>query len=205
MKKATSILFFLYGAFSAMSQTDTTMKKFADSVCSCISKLDLDKIKDENDAQVAMVKCFTEGNMSLLMKVAKERGVDISDQAGMEKIGQEVGVFLLQNGCEPFLKFSMKFASGQKAVAGAPDHPYVSGTLTSIETKEFSHFIITDKNGKKHTLYWIHQFDNSDKFISQPSKFIGKKIGAMYEETKVYNPATKSYITIKELYGLEIL
>src|SRR5689334_2324528 len=206
MKKTTIIFLFLLGAFSAMSQTDTTMKRFADSVCSCISRLDLSKIKNETDGQMAMVKCFTEGNMGLLLKVAQERNVDMTDEAAMQKIGQEVGVILLQQGCEPFLKFSMKFA-GKDDVAGVPqeDHPYVSGTLTAIETKEFSHFIITDKSGKKHTLYWIHQFDNSDKFVSQPSKYIGKKIGAQYEEKKVYSPTTKSYITIKELYGIEIL
>jgi hypothetical protein len=186
-----------------MSQSDSTMKMFADSVCSCIGKLDLKTIKTEMDAQLAMGKCFTEGNMSLLMKLASERGVDITDQNAMRKIGQEVGVLLMQRGCEPFMKFSMKLAGANNTSDAAADHPVISGTLTAIETKEFTRFIVTEKSGKKHTFYWIHRFDNSDKFVSQPSKYIGKKITAAYEEEEVYQPATKTYIKIKELYGIE--
>ena len=205
MKKVTIVFFLMFTAVYAMSQTDSTMKKFADSVCSCISKLDMNSIKNETDAQLAMGKCFTEGNMNLLMKVAQERGIDITDQNGMQKIGQEVGVLLFKQGCEPFIKFSMKYAGAHKTVVDEEviDHPVISGTITAIETKEFSRFIVTDKSGKKQTLYWIHRFDNSDKFISQPSKYIGKKIQAAYEEKEVYNPTTKSYIKIKELYGIE--
>jgi len=164
----------------------------------------MNSIKNETDAQMAMGKCFTEGNMNLLMKLAQERGIDITDQAGMQKIGQEVGVLLFKQGCEPFVKFSMKYAGAQKTVVDEEvAHPVISGTITAIETKEFSRFIVTDKSGKKQTLYWIHRFNNSDKFIAQPSKYIGKKIQAAYEEKEVYSPTTKSYIKIKELYGIE--
>ena len=115
MKKTTIIFLLLVGAIPCMSQTDTTMKRFADSVCSCMSRLDMGKIKNQNDAQVAMVKCFTEGNMGLLLKVAQERNVDISDEAAMQKIGQEVGVILLMFGVG--LHFHLKDLLAVKSIA----------------------------------------------------------------------------------------
>ena len=205
MKKLLMILFLGSIACSAMSQTDTTMQVFVDSVCKCLSKVDLNKIKTQNDAQVALTSCVMNENMSLLMKLAEKRGIDITDQAGMEKIGQELAIEMMKQNCNAFVQMSIKLTKGGETTEAVSNVSTTSGTLASIETKDFCKFILTDASGKRSTFYWMHHFKNSEKFIDQPTKFIGKKMKVSWQETEVYIPAAKGYFKIKEIKGIDLL
>ena len=54
MKKLLSIILLAGISVSASSQTDSTMQTFVDSVCSCLSKVDMNTIKTKSDAQMAL-------------------------------------------------------------------------------------------------------------------------------------------------------
>ena len=144
-------------------------------------------------------------NMGQLMKVAEKRGVDITNQAAMEKIGQELAVEMMKQNCNAFIQMSIKMTKGDETRGEVSEVSSTSGTLTSIETKDFCKFILTDATGKRNTFYWMHHFKNSEKFIEQPSKFIGKKMKVSWQETEVYIPAAKGYFKIKEIKLIDIL
>lgn len=206
MKKHIVVFSLLCCTLPAMSQYDSTMKTFVDSVCKCLTRIDLSGVKTSSEAKAVLGKCFLSGNMDLLMKLAEEKGVDISSSQAMEKIGQDVGVELFKQGCQPFIQLSIRMAK-EDAVKEADDVEVddLTGTLTSIETKEFTKFIVTETSGKRHTLYWLHHFKNSEKFIDQPSKYIGKKMKIYWQEMEVFVPSAKGYFKIKEIKAIEVL
>ena len=204
--KKLALFFCLLCVFSIThAQSDTTMKKFVDSVCKCMSKIDMNTIKSEADAQQAMTACFVKDNMSVLMKVADERNIDITDQAAMRKIGEEVGLELVKQNCQPFIQLSMQMAKANKSEVSTSVTTTSSGTLSSIETKDFCKFIVTDNSGRRNTFYWLHHFKNSEKFMDQPAKYVGKKLKVSWQETEVYIPAAKGYFKIKEITTIELL
>ena len=205
MKKLYLVLLIAFGGNMVMAQSDTTMNKFVDSVCGCLSRLDLKSVNTQRDAQLAISNCFLKDNMGMLMQLAEQRGTNITDQAAMEKIGQEVGLELVKRNCKPFIQLSMKLAGQGQIKQELTSENSTSGTLASIETKEFSKFILTESGGRRGTYYWLHHFKNSEKFIDQPTKLIGKKMRVSWQETEVYIPAAKGYFKINEITGIEML
>jgi len=205
MKKIVLISCLLYLATTARSQTDTTMKTFVDSVCKCLSRLDMNNIKDKGDAQIALTGCILNENMGLLMQVAEKRGVSVSDKAAMEKVGQEMAMELMKQNCNAFVQMSLKMSQGMVRDEAVPDVSSTSGTLTSVETKDFCKFIVTDTKGKKVSFYWLHYFKNSEKFTDQPSKYVGKKLKIFWQETEVYVPTAKGYYKIKEITEVQVM
>ena len=206
MKKLIILIIIATISFSAKSQTDTTMQVFVDSVCKCLSKVDLNTIKNQSDAQAALSGCILNENMNLLMKVAEKRGVDITDQEGMEKIGKELAIEMMKQNCSAFVQMSVKMSkAGPVADEEVLDVSSTTGTLSSVETKEFCKFNLTDARGKKTSFYWLHHFKNSEKFTDQPSKYVGKKLKVFWQETEVYVPAAKGYYKIKEIKEIQIL
>ena len=204
MKKLPLILCLLCAFSFTRAQSDTTMKKFVDSVCKCMGKIDLNTIKSEAEAQQAMTACFVKDNMAVLMKLADERNIDITDQAAMRKVGEEVGMELMKQNCQAFIQLSMQLskAGGKSEVVSIST---TSGTLATVETKDFCKFIVTDNSGRRNTFYWLHHFKNSEKFMDQPSKYVGKKLKVSWQETEVYIPAAKGYFKIKEITEVQVL
>src|SRR4249919_1253352 len=156
MKKIILISCMLYLAATARSQTDTTMKVFADSVCKCLSRIDMNNIKGRDDAQVALTGCILNENMGLLMQVAEKRGLSVSDKAAMKKMGQEMAMELMKQNCNAFVQMSIKLTKGGVTVKDEEvlDVSTTSGTLSSVETKDFCKFNVTDASGKKVSFYW---------------------------------------------------
>ena len=206
MKKFLVIILFASLSISVRSQTDSTMQIFVDSVCKCLSKVDMNTVKNKSDAQVALSGCILNDNMNLLIKVAEKRGISVTDQAAMEKIGQELAIEMMKQNCSSFVQMSLKISQGGEAVGDeVSELSSTSGILSSVETKEFCKFNLTDAKGKKTSFYWIHHFKNSEKFTDQPSKYIGKKIKVFWQETEVYVPAAKGYYKIKEIKEIQVL
>jgi len=195
----------LYLATVARSQTDSTMKTFVDSVCKCLSRVDMNNLKDKSDAQVALTGCILNENMGLLMQVAEKRGVSVSDKAAMEKVGQEMAMELMKQNCTAFVQMSLKMSKGMVQDEEVVSVSSTSGTLTSVETKDFCKFIVSDSKGKKLSFYWLHYFKNSEKFTDQPSKYVGKKLKVFWQEIEVYVPSAKGYYKIKEITEIQVM
>jgi hypothetical protein len=203
MKKLFFLLTFLSTCSAIVAQSDTTMQKFVDSVCSCLGKGNLNDLKTRADAEAAVTNCFVKGNMNLLMQLADERKISVTDQQAMRKIGEEVGMELMRRNCDAFVQISMKMA--QESNGERSSFSKTSGTLSAVETKEFCKLVLTESSGKKSSFYWLHHFTNSEKFVGQPTKYIGKKIKITWQDTEVYLPAMKDYFKIKEIKEIELL
>jgi hypothetical protein len=140
------------------------------------------------------------------MQVAEKRGVSVSDKAAMEKIGQEMALELMKQNCNAFVQMSIKMSRAEAMeTEEVVEISSTSGTLSSVETKDFCKFILTDAGGKKTSFYWLRYFKNSEKFTDLPTRYVGKKLKVSWQETEVYVPSAKGYYKIKEITEIELL
>jgi len=199
----SSILFFALFALRAQ-EAGPAQKKLTDSICKCLSALDMSKIKTSDEAQNAFVECFSK-NLSFVVEVAEERNVEMSNTAAMKKIGNEVGKDLINQNCEGFIKVSALMTK-DKINSNLNDQAAIqstSGILKRIETRDFHYIIIQDKNNNEKSFIWLRQFPDSENFIAATSKMIGKSLVVRWSEIEVYLPKAKGYYKVKEIVAID--
>src|SRR5947209_7265713 len=113
MKKLLS-LSALFIVFAQLSFSQTTRvigpaeKKLTDSICNTLSRRDISKVTNKEEADALYTSCIME-HADLLQEVAEEAKVEISDQASMQKIGVNIALSLMKSNCPNFLKLSKYF------------------------------------------------------------------------------------------------
>jgi hypothetical protein len=203
MKKALLFFAVIMTFFAAKAQTVTpgpAEKKITDTLCDCMTKIDLSKIITKEDASNAFQVCFSK-HTNMLLAVAQEKKVDISDQQAMHDVGIEIGKDLLRENCGSFLNLSVKMA-GDKTKTNTLQA--TTGVFKRIDLKGFNYIVITD-NGNERSFLWLRQFPGSEKFMNNAVALTGKKLKISWQEIEVYLPAAKGYYKVKEITAVDFL
>jgi len=204
MKKASLLILFsvLFASYT-FAQTARVIgpkeKAMGDSVCSCITKLDLSKITNKTEATTAVTQCIT-NHLDLFMAVADERKISMDDQDGLTKIGFDIGTNLVKNGCASFIKLSALIAGKESETQTSAIH----GALKSIDNKGFNYFTIVDAAKNEQSFIWLRQFPGSEKFTNGLGAYAGKSVSIKWDELEVYLPAAKGYYKVKEIVELTL-
>jgi len=203
--KKTSLLILFSAIFACYTFAQTARvvgpkeKAMGDSVCSCITKLDLSKITNKTEATTAVTQCIT-NHLELFMAVADERKISMDDQDGLTKVGFDIGTSLVKNGCSSFIKLSALIAGQEAKTQENATH----GTLKSIDNKGFNYFTIVDVNKSENSFIWLRQFPGSEKFTNGLGAYAGKNVTIKWDEIEVYLPAAKGYYKVKEIVELTL-
>ncbi|UEG52618.1 hypothetical protein LLH06_16835 [Mucilaginibacter daejeonensis] len=205
MKRIILLLaIFSAGAQLLKAQSNVTSgpleKKLIDSLCLEMNKVDVASLKTKEQAENAFNEAFSKYS-ALLMNVAEERKIDVSDDGAMQALGTDIGKNLLKSNCASFLKIATKMA--QKEKDPGAEIGTTQGTIKRIENKGFNYVVITDVAGKERSFLWLRQFDGSENFQSATSTYAGKKVKVKWQEMEVYVPAAKGYYKVKEITGIE--
>lgn len=206
-----SIFFLLFGLIfiqTSFAQTTITPaeKKVTDTICNCLSGLDLDKIKNKQEAVTLFTECFGK-RMDLLLAVAEERHLDETDEAAMKQLGIGIAKILMAQNCAAFTKLAVKMATDQvdKAEKIESKEGTSEGKLKRIELKGFNYLIISDNNNSEKSFLWLRQFPGSEKFMNGVTAIAGKKVKVSWRELEVYLPSSKGYYAVKEITGIDFL
>jgi hypothetical protein len=205
MKKILLLLILaVAGASNSFSQTQSALKEIAGSVCDCLNNKDLNAIKTDQEAKSIFVNCFI-GNTALIMKLADDSGIDITDGKAGERVGVDIAKEMLRQNCSAFMKLSLKMADNtgekgeEKSATGI-----TNGKLKRVENKEFLYFVMKDETNREQSFIWLHYFQGSEKFIKDQASFIGKKMKIQWQEIEVFMPSAKGYFKIKEIAGIDV-
>ena len=145
-----------------------------------------------------------ENHADLLMDVAKEQNVEVTDEPAMSKVGVEIGKNLMKQKCGSFMQLAMKM--GKDDDAEGTGAQVTTGVFKRIDTKGFNYIVITDKAAAEKSFIWLRQFSGSEKFIdASPAKLAGKKLQITWKDLEVYLPQAKGYYTVKEIVSIDIL
>lgn len=202
MKKI--ILFLLVIGFgNAYAQTPGPVeKKLTEELCNCINKLDISKITTAEQANKAFMECFM-GQMDKAPDLAAERGVQMTDNDAMRKIGNDVGINLLKQKCEGFMKLAVVMA---KAKGGDEEvNSTTTGVFKRIDVKGFNYVVLTDAAGSEKSFLWLRQFAGSEKLTVPAVQLMKKQLKISWAEIEVYLPQAKGYYKVKEITAIEFL
>jgi len=205
MKKAiVAVLLFFAAAQFTKAQTKVAMgpavKKMNDSLCNCMSKVDFDKIHNGKDAESAFSDCFTK-HADLLVDVAAEKKISITDDTAMNKLGEEIGKNLMSENCSAAVKLGVKMAANDDQ----PETSTTEGVFKRIDLKGFNYLVIKDAGNSEKSFLWLRQFTGSEGFMTDAAKMIGKKVKVTWQEIEVYVPEAKGYYKVKEITGVDVL
>jgi len=110
MKKFFFAFALLMGSLWVASQTKTTKDLLLDTLCKCITaKKDELKNASPDDIQKEFMSCFMSEGLDLLMKYAQEKKVSLTDQAAMQKLGNEIGMELAKK-CPAMMQLAISSA-----------------------------------------------------------------------------------------------
>jgi len=180
--------------------------KMTNALCDCLNKLDQSKIKDAADAKKAFMDCFAQ-QLNYAPDVAAERGIAMSDQAGMRKLGEDVGVNLMKQKCDGFMQLAIKMAqkgSGNSDENNDVETQTTTGVFKRVDNKGFNYIVISSEGSEKSFL-WLKQFAGSENFMGPTVKYAGKKLKITWHEMEVYLPAAKGYYKVKEITAVDVL
>jgi hypothetical protein len=188
----------------AAAQDSGTLTKVANTVCACLSKIDMSAITTKDQATAAFMTCFV-SNAAGVIDLARERKLDFSDQAAMKALGLEVGKELLVQGCTSFVQLSVKMAGAQTPNGvNVGNSEVTAGRLVRVDNREFRYLVVADAANRENTFIWLRYFKGSEKFIEIPDAYIGKPLKIQWQETEVFLPSAKGYFKLKEITGIEV-
>jgi hypothetical protein len=204
MKKTFFVFLFVTGSLWATSQTKTTKDLLLDTLCKCITaKGDQLKNASPGDIQKEVMGCFMSEGLDLLMKYAEEKKVSLSDQAAMQKLGNDIGMELAKK-CPAMMQLAINSAiadtsgsSGISKIVGEAETTQVEGTIVSLNTTEFPASIqLKQKNGTVKKAYLVSEFYTDDDNFYNTGYLPGKKVVAEISSQKIFIPSKKKFVTL---------
>lgn len=202
-----SLLMFIAIKPFAQSQTNhvpgPVERRITDSICACVTKLDMAKITNKQEAVEAYTNCITQKS-DMLVDLANEDNVEMTDVDAMKKIGVNIAVNLMKQGCPNFTKLGLFFAKKDGDVAGNLTGS-TRGNYKRTDLKGFNYIVITDNGNSEKSFIWLRQFPGSEKFMNGSGSLAGKKLNVSWQEIEVYLPQAKGYYKVKEITGITIL
>ena len=205
MKKTLLLLILTAFSFTVFGQTPISPleKALTDSLCSCISKINLDKITNSQEAKNAFTDCFGK-RTDLFMELASEKKLDPTDQVAMRQLGIDLAKDLFSQNCSAFTRLSVKMAETAKS-SNEESEETLEGNFKRIDLKGFNYIVLSGKNGSEISFLWLTQFPGSEKFMANTTIFVGKKLKVNYREMEVYIPLAKGYYKVKVIYSVDVL
>ena len=101
--------FFLSAAAQDNKNKDTSIKKAALSICNCLEKNHIEKAATEEEMQQVFLQCIFDSASSVIGDVLLTGGDGDMKENG-EEFGQKIALELMNTGCQPFIKMSLKLA-----------------------------------------------------------------------------------------------
>src|ERR1700761_5473658 len=141
---------FAVGAAAQNAVVSPLKNAITDSLCRCLTAVDSSTIKTKEDATNVITTCFNKQS-DLLMKLAEERKINISNNAAMRDLGIEVGKNLLTQGCSSFIQLSVKLAQNNIEREANLDEGTTEGTLKRVDVKHFEYLVIADHLGNERS------------------------------------------------------
>ena len=210
MKKIVFSFLFVTGSLWATSQTKTTKDLLLDTLCKCITaKGDELKNASPGDIQKEVMGCFMSEGLDLLMKYAQEKKVSLTDQAAMQRLGNDIGMELAKK-CPAMMQLAINSAiadssgsSGISKIVSDGETTQAQGTIVSLNTTEFPASIqLKEKNGTVKKVYLVSEFFTDDDNFYNTAYLPGKKVVAEIGSQKIFIPAKKKFVTVDVLVKL---
>lgn len=200
-----SLMLLCLFAFPVLAQPAT--ERAAKAVCDCLGKYEM-QYKSRTEAQQIFTNCFVEGAFSDISELAKESGYKVTeiDEAVGKEIGVKIGLKMAEMGCEPY----MDYAKGQaeqnlEAPAEASEPQFSEGTFVRVEKTNMAYWVLKDYSGREQKFLWLYYFDQSERFLNEPERYVGKPFEVEWYEDEIFMPQLNDYAKVKVVKSVSYL
>jgi hypothetical protein len=212
MKKIIFSLLALVFFTAAHAQTDTSLDKTADAVCSCLGKANITDKSSQDEIEKAFMNCVLSSAPDLVAKIVAS-GKDY-ETAGQE-IGTQLVMAMMKNNCTAFTKIAGALAANgsngfEMTLPGETETETANvqstdGTVVKVEERDFTYLTVKTTAGRELTFMYYQYVPGSDDWIKDAvTKLKNKKVSLSYVETEVYQPKFKQFMNVKEIKTLTI-
>jgi hypothetical protein len=198
MKKVVVSAIIIFCCVAATAQTNLK-KKIVDSTCACLNTIpDISK-KTAEELQMLLSQCMMQKSMEDVMGLVMERGIEMTDMEGMQKLMIEISADLAKSDCDALKNMTMRMGVGS-APAGGNNSPVpavsITGAVQKVETKDFVYITVLS-GAKSIQLVWSDYVANGDDYAKDFTKLKSKNLQFYFVSKDVYSPAAKAYINVK--------
>jgi hypothetical protein len=179
-------------------------QRMTDSLCGCVSKIDISKIATKEDAVAAYTNCVGQ-HVDILTSLTEERHIEFTNIDAMRGLGMDLAKNLMRQNCPSFMKLSMLMSKENDKGQSISESHSTTGSFKRMDSKGFNYLVINDLNNSEKSFLWLRQFPGSEKFMNGVIAMAGKRIKVTWHELEVYLPQAKGYYNVKEITGIDFL
>lgn len=198
MIKKIFLLIILFFNFVAYSQD--VLGIIAKETCQC---LDDKKAKSESfkgqELKTAVGICMIKSYSDHISEFKGDERVKFDDKDGMRKLGQVVGVKMLET-CPNMILELGKEATDEDAVE--EEDPILSGEVVDIKWEQFVTLQLKDKTGRNYNFLLLDSFDTASLLTNNEIKK-KDKLNVSYTEIELFDSKAKEFRYFKILTKLE--
>lgn len=190
--------------FLATAQ-ETALDKITKATCECMDGKDLTKF-DQAQFEQELGMCMFTNASPYMEALQKEEGIDITDQASFQKVGEKVGQ-KLATGCPKLFGKMMELYSSEVETTTSSEVRQVflaEGQFVAVQDGPMAVFQIKTADGKVTPFLWLQAFEGSKAFQTNASAMAGKSLKVFYEEQELFQAKTGTYQKYKVVQKVEI-
>ena len=199
MKKYFFSLFLPILFVSGLSAQEELIDLLAEKTCACAAQKDLSNLGQE-ELNMELSMCIM-ASMSEHADKINQLNIDLTDQAGMNKFGEQIGLKMATKCPGTLMKIGSMQVENSKAPAGAGGE--MTGTIKRLEGDEFTFVILADEQGREHRFLWLRYFPGSERLVNAPQEAIGKKVTLQFSELESYSSQAKDYFKRREIKSIQ--
>ncbi|QOG04625.1 hypothetical protein [Flavobacterium sp. MDT1-60] len=196
MKKNIFLLIVLFSSIVTYSQD--VLNIIAKETCEC---LDAKKLKSDNftgdELKAAVGVCMIKSYSDHMSEFKADEKVKFTDKDGMTKLGETVGVKMLEI-CPSMI---LELGKGSKDDVKEED-AFVIGEVIDIKSEQFMTLQMKDQNGRNYSLLLLDYFDTASLLTNNEIKK-KDKLKVSYTEIELFDIKVKEFRYFKILTKLE--
>lgn len=198
MKKNIFLLIVLFSSIVTYSQD--VLNVIAKETCEC---LDAKKLKSDNftgdELKAAVGLCMIKSYSDHMSEFKADERVKFSDKEGMSKLGETVGVKMLEV-CPAMI---LELGKGSKNdVKVKEQDAFIVGEVTDIKSEQFMTLQMKDQKGRNYSLLLLDYFDTASLLTNNEIKK-NDKLKVSYTEIELFDIKVKEFRAFKILTKLE--
>ncbi len=176
----------------------TAMDKTADAICTCAEKMGAE---GDQDADTIFETCMMEGIMNNLLDLMAESGAEMTDEAAMNKLGEDIALLL-------FEKCPSQFGELALSMSGEEENGnQLTGKIVNIDKEGYMLITLATADQEQHTLLLLSPFFGANQHLPVFDGG-GAPEGTFtitYRKAEYYDPRVGNFRIFKEITGVEKL
>lgn len=194
------IFLFFATTLSAQDQGDAYLNEAAEAVCECYQAKE--DPGNAADRQMLLGTCMIQFIEESREKAEAALGpIDYNDSRGMTRIGERLGVKMLEYCPSTIMALAGESTPGEEASATSGETASMTATLSALPTTDPAVLSFRTADGRPVNVLWLEFFPGADLLNTMA---VGKKFTIQYKTMDIFSGETGEYVTRRVIKSLQV-